>query len=85
MIRRDHPFLNVDPYKDLLEEVEPLRGLSPDETGWMVDAACATAKSIADSGSDRELVLEYQDPVPADSRALWQRLRAAGPSPWWRK
>jgi hypothetical protein len=52
VMRRDHPFLNIDPYQDLLEEITPLRGLSLEETAWMVSAVCASAQSIADSRPD---------------------------------
>ena len=84
-MRRDHPFLNVDPYQDLLEEIAPLRGKTANETAWMVSAVCASAMSIANSRPDRERVLEWEDPPSAEARDLWHRLRRDLPSLRWRQ
>lgn len=83
-MRRDHPFLNVDPYRDLLEEIGALRGLSMQEMDRRVRAVCESAAEIAMSRVDRDAVFAYEDPVSPESRALWQRLRETMPSPWWR-
>ncbi len=51
-MRRDQPFLKVDPYRDLPEEIRPLRSISPDLSAPLVAAVCEAASSIILSRPD---------------------------------
>lgn len=53
-----------------------LRAMTTDERDALIDQACEVAESIAMSRPDRERVLLWQEPLPAESESLLARLRA---------
>jgi hypothetical protein len=56
------------------EDVAPLRGLSLEERGRILESVCRDAMAIIEARSDAERALQYQDPRSAESRETWQAL-----------
>lgn len=62
----------------LAEEVEgdvaPLRGLSLEERGKILESVCRDAVAIIRARPDAEKAMQLQDPRSPESIALWQSL-----------
>lgn len=60
--------------EQLEDDLAPLRGISFEERARLIKAVCAAASKLIESRPDRDRVLAYQDPLPAESQARWLRL-----------
>lgn len=61
--------------KDEVEDdVAPLRGLSLEERGRILESVCRDAMAILRARPDAEQALQYQDPRSPESLATWQAL-----------
>ncbi|MBL8921041.1 MAG: hypothetical protein JNJ54_19420 [Myxococcaceae bacterium] len=56
------------------EDVGPLRGLSLEERGKVLESVCRDAMAIIRARPDAETALAQRDPLPPESAALWQAL-----------
>jgi hypothetical protein len=69
------PAWAVDNRTAVRREASPYRGLSSEERGRLMAAACRGAAHQLRNRSDRERILAYRDPLPASSVAILRRLR----------
>jgi len=58
------------------DEVERMRGLTPEERVAIVAKVCRSALRVLSLNPKWEKVLATRDPVPQSTRQAWQRLRA---------
>lgn len=65
-----------DETEDLRSEIEPLEGSGVSERASVLESLCRMAAELVAQHPDPRRTLEWQDPLPAASEALLERLRA---------
>ncbi|MBI5526810.1 MAG: hypothetical protein HY897_10800 [Deltaproteobacteria bacterium] len=65
-----------DEDEDLRSEMDPLRGSGVEERARVLESLCRMAAEMAAQHPDPLRVFEWQDPLPANSREVLERLRA---------
>ncbi len=65
----------LDSWRSACEEVAPFRDATPREHYRAFAEACRLAFLILANHPERRALLDYVDPLPADSIALLERLR----------
>lgn len=69
-----------DGFADACAEAAELEGLSFEERFQLLDDACAAVFQILEHHPDRQQILDYRDPLPADAEAVFARARHARPT-----
>ena len=72
--RRAEFLRRKDTYEDLMEEVRPYVGMSPEETDRTIQIVCRSAAQQLSENADRKRILQWDDPMPESSRRHWERL-----------
>ncbi len=72
----EHPWSQIDPIEDVLDEAADYVALTPEERGRLVAAACRGAAALLAARPDAQAALEWRDPLPASSERILSRLRA---------
>ncbi len=67
---------DIDPVEDVREEAGAHAGMTPEERGRLVAAACRGAAALLAARPDAERALAWRDPLPASSTRVLARLRA---------
>jgi hypothetical protein len=68
-----------DSFADALAEAKEVADASFEERYRMFEAACALVFEILETHPDRQQILDYRDPLPADAPAVFERARRAEP------
>jgi len=58
------------------EDLQPYRGTTSDERSEIVSKLCRSAAEQIAAHPDGRRILEFQEPLPAESAALWLRMVA---------
>ena len=66
----------IDPEEDLRAEAADYIGMTPEQRGQLVAAACRGAAALLAARSDAHKALEWRDPLPDSSVKTLARLRA---------
>lgn len=70
------PSWAADDRESVRWEAEPYRGMTPEERGAKMAAACRAAAKLLRAREDRAVVLAYRDPLPESTVLALKRLRA---------
>lgn len=63
--------------EDVARDIEAVRGTTMADRARILEALCRMAAEHTAQHSDPQRVLDWQDPLPAESEALLARLRRA--------
>lgn len=58
---------------EIEDDIAPLRGLTLEERGRILESVCRDAMAILEGRPDFQQALAHQDPRTEESRQMWQR------------
>jgi len=58
---------------EIEDDIAPLRGLTLEERGRILESVCRDAMAILRARPDFETAVQYRDPLSEESRETWQR------------